>query len=112
MINLLQQIVSYTVLLFSVTTAFGVLLHDTGVDKAVSSIVLKPMAGADLTTEAVSARSGSNLHPHAEHMNVKKDGREIAMQPRRRAKKDVAVKRVMRGYHGDGICMPLAGEWH
>lgn len=113
MINTFQQLASYLVVMFSLFTACGVLLHDTGVDKAITSIY-KAQA-ADAATEAATIRSGSNLHPHAEHMSVKKDGgRNPDMMPRKRISKKLVQQQARRmacGYHADGVCMPLAGEW-
>lgn len=114
MINIFQQLANYIVVLLSLSTACGVLLHDTGIDKAVSSVLYK-IQSSDPGTDTVKIRPGSNLHPHAEHMTVKKDVRNPDMLPRKRVSKKIEqntdAKRLGCGYHGDGVCMPLAGEW-
>lgn len=115
MTNILQRIVNSTVVLLSLSTATSVLLHDTSIDKAVSSMY--EVQATDLTSDSVKIReirAGSNLHPHAGHLTVKKDARNPDMMPKKRVSKRIAqqsIRRMACGYHGDGVCMPLAGEW-
>lgn len=109
--NTLQIIFAQIITLISLLTACGVLLHDTHIDKAVSSVVYKTKTQAgDLTGEAAT-RPSSNLHPHAEHLSVKKDNSNLKAMPRKRNKNKIAENRVGRGFHADGYCMPFAGEW-
>ena len=94
------------------TTACGVLIHDTHIDKAMSSALYKTFS-SDLSSETSATRPSANLHPHAEQMSVFKhnatDGKAL---PRDRNKRFSGEnKRLARGYHGENFCMPLAGEW-
>ena len=110
--NISQQIITPLTVLLSFLTAGGVLLHDTHMDKAFVSVANKPQAGDMTSDSTATVRSGSNLHPHAEHMSVVKnktdDGKAL---PRNRDRKNLVKKRAVRGYHGEGYCMPFAGEW-
>lgn len=109
--NMLKQFIGYMIASISLTTACGVLLHDTGLDKAVTTSIYKSQSG-ELGSDIVKMRTGSNLHPHAEQMSLKKDGRSPNMMPRKRvSKQSVAAQKMALGYHGDGVCMPFAGEW-
>lgn len=109
--NIIQIIIAQVVTLVSLMTACGVLLHDTHIDKAMSSAVYKTkLKSKDLSNEA-AARPSSNLHPHAEHLSVKKDNSNLKAMPRKRNKSKITENRVGRGFHADGYCMPLAGEW-
>ena len=92
----------------SLFTAAGVLVHDTHIDRAFTSALYKPQA-SDLATDA-QARPSSNLHPHAEHLTLTKDQASPKALPRDRNKR-IREKQPTRGYHGDNVCMPLAGEW-
>lgn len=114
MTNIFQQSISSIIALLSLVTAIGVLLHDTGIDKAVSSAY--KVQTSDLSPDMAKIRSGSNLHPHAEHLTVKKDGHNHEMTPKRRISKKIASQAEARrsygcGFHSDGLCLPLAGEW-
>lgn len=110
--NIAQQLITPLTVLLSLFTASGVLLHDTHIDKAFVSVANKPQVGDMSPENVVQVRSGSNLHPHAEHMSVVKnktdDGKAL---PRNRDRKNLVKRRAVRGYHGEGFCMPFAGEW-
>ena len=109
--NISQIIIAQVITLVSLMTACGVLLHDTHIDKAVSSVVYKTkLKSGDLNNEA-AARPSSNLHPHAEHLSVKKDNSNLKAMPRKRNKSKITENRVGRGFHADGYCIPLAGDW-
>ena len=109
--NTLQIIFAQIITLVSLATTCGVLLHDTHIDKMVSSVVYKTkLSGGELSSEA-AARPSSNLHPHAEHLSVKKDNSNLKAMPRKRNKSKITENRVGRGFHADGYCIPLAGDW-
>ena len=108
--NIINLLFAQALTLTSLLTVCGVVLHDTHVDKAFSSALYKPQA-SDFSADT-QARPSSNLHPHAEHLTVLK-GKDTAVKalPRDRNKKHLVEKSPKRGFHGDNICMPLAGEW-
>lgn len=110
--NITQTIITNFITLISLLTASGVLLHDTHLDKAFSSAT-KVQVANDLSSDASSkARPGSNLHPHAEHLQIVRDRIDNTKAlPRERDRKRATPKRFAQGYHGNNYCMPLAGEW-
>ena len=108
--NMFQIVITQLIALLSLLIASGVLIHDTNLDKAFSSAAHQTVA-KDMTDTNANLRPGGQPHTHAEHLNVKDRGDNAKVVPRRRDKKHIAPKRVVRGYHGNGICMPLAGEW-
>lgn len=107
----LNQLISQIIMLTSLMTACGVLVHDTHLDKAFTASVNHQLS--DAHSEATGRlRPGGNAHPHAEHLKIPKDGSDNPCTvPRKRDKKHIVKRRVARGYHGDNFCMPLAGEW-
>lgn len=109
--NILQIIIAQVITLVSLMTACGVLLHDTHIDKAVSSVVYKTKLKSGELNSETAARPSSNLHPHAEHLSVKKDNSNLKAMPRKRNKSKITENRVGRGFHADGYCIPLAGDW-
>lgn len=113
--NILQIAFSQIMTLLSLTTACGVLLHDTHIDKAVTTSIKVSQAQVNdfhPSEMAGRLRSGGNVHPHAEHLRVSKDGdASQAAIPRRRGKRDIIKKQIKTGFHADNFCMPLAGEW-
>lgn len=111
--NITHILITNFITLISLATASGVILHDTHLDKAFSSAT-KVYASSDLSGDASSkARPGSNLHPHAEHLQVVKDRADNTRAlPRERDRKRATPKRAVHGgFHGNNYCMPLAGEW-
>ncbi|OYX42846.1 hypothetical protein B7Y94_02780 [Candidatus Saccharibacteria bacterium 32-49-12] len=109
--NLFQLFIAQLIALLSLVTATGVLIHDTNLDKALTSSVKKAAYG-DMTDTNANMRAGSQPHTHVEHLAVKDRADAHKALPRKRDRKRAAVtKRVAQGYHGNGVCMPLAGEW-
>ena len=108
--NIFNILLAQAFTLTSMLTVCGVVLHDTHVDKAFSSAMYK-FQTSDFSSDTQS-RPSSNLHPDAEHLNILK-GKDTTTKalPRDRNKKHLTEKSPKRGYHGDNICMPLAGEW-
>lgn len=110
--NITQTLVTHFIAFISLATASGVLLHDTHLDKAFSSATKVQAAGDASADTGAKVRPGSNLHPHAEHMQVIKGRADNAKAlPRERDRKRSMSKRLAHGYHGNNYCMPLAGEW-
>lgn len=110
--NIPHLLMTQLIALFSLMTASGVLIHDTNIDKAMTSAMYKKVTDFGSDTNA-QVRTSSNPHPHAGHMSVVKDQGDVAKtMPRSRDRKRAATnKRVAQGYHGNGVCLPLAGEW-
>ena len=111
--NITSLVLTQFMTLLSLVTASGVLLHDTNLDKAFSTVIHGSTNSSEMNTETkANLRSGSQPHTHAKHLAVGRDQPDNAkMPPRNRDRKRSVVKRVGQGYHGNGYCMPLAGEW-
>ncbi len=104
--NLLSQLIA----LVSLLTACGVVLHDTSVDKAFSSAFYRTQKSDFTATTEVSARP-ANPHTHPQHLSVAKNQSAPRALPRERNKRFTSDKHPARGYHGENICLPFAGEW-
>lgn len=107
--NITQIIIAQTIPIISLLTLSGVLLHDTHLDKVFDlsqNQLVKDVAG----DTQPKVRTGTNLHPHAEHLSVRKDQSDKATLPKRDRRRS-AHRTQSKGYHGDNICLPLAGEW-
>lgn len=110
--NIAQFFLTQFVTMLSLATASGILLHDTHIDKAFASAANH--AKVDNSSEATQQAKGRSAQPHthAEHMKVPKQRNENpANLPKSRDRRRQAIRRQARGYHGDNVCMPLAGEW-
>ena len=107
--NITQTIFTQFIAIVSVLTASGVLLHDTSLDKAVISSYSAQgdKAPADSATVTMVR---SNPHPHVEHLTMRKDQSDNASIPKANRRRQGHRKHV-RGFHGDNLCLPLAGEW-
>lgn len=110
--NTVNIIFTQLIALLSLVTASGVLIHDTNLDKAFASAFHRPISKDMNTDTNANLRAGSQPHTHAEHLAVAKSrGDSAKVLPRDRDRKRTEIKRASRGYHGNGYCMPLAGEW-
>ena len=112
--NTLQIIMTQLAAIISLTTASGILLHDSHLDKAFVSIINHVQAdnATNVPQETAKVRVGSNPHTHAEHMSVRSDRNDNpSYMPKSRDRKRQAIKRQALGFHGENVCLPLAGEW-
>ena len=108
--NFTNLLLAQAITLVGLVTACSVVLHDTNVDKAFSSAFHKTQTG-DFASDA-PMRPSSNPHTHAEHLSVVRDNQSTPRAlPRERNKRHMSDKRPARGYHGENLCLPLAGEW-
>ncbi|MDO4712973.1 MAG: hypothetical protein Q4B05_03665 [Candidatus Saccharibacteria bacterium] len=83
--NQFTQLLTPLTMLLSLTTACGVFLHDTNVDKALVSAVSSAHADsgpANETAEAARLRPGSTPHTHAEEPSLAKVVKEGRHNPR------------------------------
>ncbi len=112
--NTLQLIMTQFAAIISLATASGILLHDSHIDKAFAGAVNHAQADSGTSTshESAKTRVGSNPHTHAEHMKVSAQRNDnLSYMPKNRDRKRQAIKRQALGFHGENVCMPLAGEW-
>lgn len=100
-------------MLFSLSTVFGVLLHDTYIDRAFMTVNKSVETDSSFKPEvAIRLRSNSSLHPHTEGLNVHEADDNDRDIPRNRNRKSTGSnRRTINGYHGDDYCLPLVGEW-
>lgn len=113
--NLLQQIIAQLTMLVSLTTACGVLMHDTNLDKAfVSAFSVVDFHGAT-TDDGGKTKIGSSPHTHPEHISLSSVMREGAARPRTNPRDDgrkhLLVKRRTHGgnHELDGHRLCIAG---
>lgn len=108
--NITQIVIAQAISIISLLTLSGVLLHDTHLDKVFS--VSQNQLVKDQTSEIQTrVRLGSSLHPHTEHLSVHKDQSDTATLPKRDRRRLAHHRRQTKGFHGDNVCLPLAGEW-
>ena len=107
--KLTQTIFTQFVALVSIFTATGVLLHDTSIDKA----VIYGYSVQDNKTpinDGMVVKVRSNPHPHVEHLTMRKDQSDNAAIPKAIRRRQ-GHRKLVRGFHGDNLCLPLVGEW-
>lgn len=108
MIN--STILQRSAIILALLTAFGILIHDTKMDKATSMLFAVPAALATLGAIPHLANEG---HNHIERGAFGKASRDAhngtpRIQPRNDHKKYALQKRVSRGVHAfDGYYQPL-----
>lgn len=98
----LANILSPLAILVSLTTATGVFVHDTNIDKAASRILSLPSTLETIDSGMASARLGNDPHNHVEQVSFSQFVRDIQtsgprIQPRQEDKKYVAQKNAMQG---------------
>ena len=87
----------------SLSTATGIFVHDTKIDKAVTTFSLPP-AITSTTAASVKSMLGSTPHTHSERVSFAQAVHDLKaqnprVQPRSDDKKHVLPKRVMKGHH-------------
>jgi hypothetical protein len=108
--NLLHPILA----IMSISTAAGVLVHDTRIDKAAVSALAVPsiMASIDGSSSKLSALSG-DMHTHVERGSLAQAVHDLKaqnprIQPRIDERKHFLQKHVARGYHAfDNYNLPI-----
>ena len=110
--NLVQQFFTVTTMFVSLNVAFGVLLHDTNMDKAfLSSWKIQNVHG-NSESETKMPETKPHTHPeHAQLSNVLKEGSiRPRTTPRNNDKKRLRQKYAARGQHVfDGYHLDLEG---
>ena len=92
---------------FIFATAFGVVMHDTKVDKAASVAIVTPIAAT--SNYAVEDASKSNEHVHVERVSVASQGDAThhenvpKTQPRNDHNKYIQVKKLATSGGGNGL---------
>lgn len=108
-----SKIVQYTALTFALTTLFGVLVHDTKLDKATTIALTVPFALMSYELGAQIPKLSSEGHTHVERVSLGNAVRDLhsgtpRIQPRNDSKKFTLPKNVVRGVHAfDGYYVPL-----
>ena len=99
--NLVQQLFTTATMLVSLSTAFGVLLHDTNIDKAFLSSWKPYSVQGNIEDETKLPETNPHTHPeHSQLSNVLKEGSaRPRTTPRSNDKKRLRQKYVARGQH-------------
>lgn len=106
------NILSPLAILVSLTTATGIFVHDTNIDKAASKILSLPSTLESIDSGMAAARLGNDPHNHVEQVSYSQFVRDIQtsgprIQPRQEDKKYVAQKNTMNGdFLSDGYTFP------
>ena len=102
-----QIIISPLSVILSLLTASGVLVHDTNVDKALTT------ASAAIVINHREIKPGSDPHTHPETMSLSQAVRDLKtgnnrVQPRNDNKKHLLQKHTARGHHPfDNYNLPI-----
>ena len=109
---MIQLFISPLVILLSISTSTGVLLHETKVDKLASLAMVHPVIAAEKLSDGKMLESMP--HTHSDVGTLQASSRELStgsrgMTPRRdRDEKYRLQKQVPRGYHlFDSYHLPL-----
>lgn len=110
--NLVQQFFAVTTMFVSLNVAFGVLLHDTNVDKAFLSSWKTYSVQSGVEDEIKMPETKPHTHPeHAQLSNVlKESSARPRTTPRNNDKKRLRQKYAARGQHTfDGYHLDFEG---
>ena len=111
---MLSSLINFAIVLVSLSTATGVLLHDTRVDKAAAtSLATSAITVYDANTKLVNF--GNDLHPSHERSVIEQSIRDFGtqndprIQPRTSEdKKYLLQKYAVRGHHAfDNYNLPI-----
>lgn len=106
----ISPFIQRTAIVLALLTTFGILVHDTKFDKALSLFIAVPAALASLGGIPKLAGEG---HNHIERVSIGNAARDLhsgtpRLQPRDEHKKFVLQKNVVKGVHAfDGYYQPL-----
>lgn len=107
----LATILNSLAVLMSLTTATGIVVHDTHIDGASSALLSLPSVAGN-TDDTPASRLTSDLHTHIERLSFSQAVRNLQgtsprLQPRNEDKK-YAQQKNARGYHPfDAYTLPL-----
>jgi hypothetical protein len=99
--------------IMSLSTATGVLLHDTRIDKATVTALALPAAVVSLDGSSKLAGISGDLHTHTERTSLSQAVHDLKGQtprilPRNEDKKHTLPKFVARGHHAfDNYNLPI-----
>lgn len=99
--------------IMSLSTATGVLVHDTRIDKAAVTALAMPAAIVSLDTSSKLAGLSGDLHTHAERASLSQAIHDLKGQmprtiPRSEDKKHTLPKFVAKGHHAfDNYNLPI-----
>lgn len=108
---MLTNFINSFAIAISLSTATGVFMHDTKLDKAMTTLSLPP-AIAD-TSASASKVLGGTPHTHTERVSFSQAVHDLKtqnprVQPRSDDKKHLLQKRVMKGHHAfDNYNLPI-----
>lgn len=97
----------------SLSTSFGIVLHDTRIDKATVSALALPSIMASVDTANKLAALGGDAHTHVERGSLAQAVHDLKaqnprIQPRNETKKHALPKYVARGHHAfDNYNLPV-----
>jgi len=109
---MLSSFINPILITLSLSTATGVFLHDTRVDKATAIGFTAPVvnSAAEASPKLVSI---SDLHTHSERVSLSQalqdlKGQNPRIQPRNEEKKYLLQKNTVRGHHAfDNYYLPI-----
>lgn len=102
------------IILMSLSTAMGVLIHDTRLDKATTAAIALPAIMANYDINSKFLNFGSDPHTHVERSTLSQvlrdiNGRIPRLTPRTDEKKHMMQKVAPKGHHAfDNYNHPLA----
>jgi hypothetical protein len=101
-------------IIVSLSTATGVFVHDTKIDKATLAALTSPVVSAAYESSVKQANIQPDLHTHAERNSLTQAVHDLKtqhprIQPRgNEDKKHLLPKSVFRGHHSfDGYNLPI-----
>ena len=97
----------------SLSTATGIFVHDTKIDKAVTALSLPPIVATTAAVATAHAMLSGTPHTHSERMSFAQAVHDLKsqnprIQPRSNDKKHLLQKRVAKGHHPfDNYNLPI-----
>jgi hypothetical protein len=105
------SLINPIIVLMSLSTATGILIHDTRVDKATTAAITSSVVSLDTTTKLVNPTT--DLHTHVERSSLLQIVHDLKTQtprilPRSDDKRHMLSKYVARGHHAfDNYNLPI-----
>lgn len=109
----IANLLSPLAILVSLTTATGVFVHDSNIDKVTSHVLSMPSVVANVDGSPADTRLGNTLHNHVERVSFSQVIRDLGtssprIQPRVEDKKYVSQKNAIRGdFLFDNYSLPI-----
>jgi hypothetical protein len=109
------NLIQFFAIAISLTTAVGVLIHDTKIDQATTTALAVPIVMAGFESIDRQTKFAGDPHTHSERSSLSQAIRDLRasggtprVQPRDDDKKYHLQKKVAKGTHAfDGYYMPL-----